>query len=224
MPADATAKPRPSRNAPSRTELKAQTRARILDAAINTLIEDGYAGFSMNKIAKRAGIAQPSFYVHFENMDQLFEAMAESVADRFIRPLQEALVSVVQTLKPDEIRGMIYRLFLVGFDIIRDQQALCRMVWAERDQPNSPLGTYLDRFYRDNKQSWGEVLTNIGLVSTSESDRIKLALFMDGVFALFECYATQWMAGRYTEVKDPANALTDYVLFYWQEEMKRLFP
>ncbi len=219
MPANATA-----RSSLSRTELKAQTRARILDAAINTLIEEGYVGFSMNKIAKRAGIAQPSFYVHFENMDQLFEAMAENVAERFIRPLQEALVSVVQTLKPDEIRGMIYRLFLVGFDIIREQQALCRMVWAERDQPNSPLATYLNRFYRDNKDSWGNVLANIGLVGTTDADKIKLALFMDGVFALFECYATQWMSGRYAEVKAPANALTDYVVSYWQAEMKRLFP
>ncbi len=208
----------------SRNELKAQTRGRILDAAINTLIEEGYVGFSMNKIAKRAGIAQPSFYVHFENMEQLFEAMAENMAERFIRPLQRSLESVVLTLKPDEIRGMIYRLFVVGFDIIRDQQALCRMVWAERDQPNSPLSAYLDRFYLDNKNSWGVVLTNIGLAGTSEDDKVRLRLFMDGVFALFECYATQWMSGRYSDVSQPANALTDYVISYWQKEMTRLFP
>lgn len=208
----------------SRTELKAQTRARILDAAINTLIDEGYAGFSMNKIAKRAGIAQPSFYVHFENMDQLFEAMAESVAERFIRPLQRSLESMVLTLKPDEIRGMIYRLFVVGFEIIRDQQALCQMVWAERDQPKSPLGAHLARFYRDNKESWGNVLINIGLVGSGDTEIIRLRLFMDGVFALFECYAIQWMAGRYADVAQPADALTDYVLFYWQSEMTRMFP
>lgn len=207
----------------SRHELKAQTRARILDAAINTLIEEGYAGFSMNKIAKRAGIAQPSFYVHFENMDQLFAAMAEDLAERFIRPLQRSLESVVLTLKPDELRGMIYRLFTVGFDIIREQQALCRMVWSERDQPNSPLGTYLNRFYQDNKAGWAQVLSNIGLAGNEDADKFRLQLFMDGVFALFECYATQWMAGRYPDVSYPANALTDYVLKYWSDEVKRMF-
>lgn len=208
----------------SRTELKAQTRARILEAAINTLIEEGYSGLSMNKIAKRAGIAQPSFYVHFENMDQLFAAMAENVAERFIRPLQISLEGIIQTLKPDEIRGMIYRLFVVGFDIIRDQRALCQIVWAERDQPNSPLGAYLQKFYRDNKLSWGNVLINIGLVGNTDADKIRLTLFMDGIFALFECYATYWMAGRYPDLSHPANALTDYVLFYWQADMGRIFP
>lgn len=207
----------------SRVELKAQTRARILEAAIETLIEEGYAGFSMNKVAKRAGIAQPSFYGHFENMDQLFEALAENVLDRFIKPLQLSLEGVVQNLAPNEARDMVYRLFVVGFDIIRSQQSLCQMVWSERDQPNSPLGRYLRRFYRDNKHSWGVVLINIGLANDTPPGKIHLNLFMDGVFALFEAYAVFWMGGRYPDVSYPANALTDYVMFYWQKELARFF-
>ena len=84
----------------SRTELKARTRARILQAALDTLIAEGYAGFSMNKVAQRAGLAQPSFYVHFRSTEELFVALAEDVADRFIKPLQQSLEHVAVSLPP----------------------------------------------------------------------------------------------------------------------------
>lgn len=207
----------------SRVELKAKTREKLLEAAIETLIEEGYAGFSMNKVAKRAGIAQPSFYVHFENVDQLFEALAEDVLERFIKPFQISLEVLVQNLKPDEVQGMVYRMFIVAFDIIRSQKPLVTMVWAEREQPASPLGSYLRKFYRDHKNSWAAVLVNIGLVSNSAQEQVRLNIFMDGIFALFENYASFWLSGRYADVKDLAKALTDYVMFYWRDEMARFF-
>ncbi|CBL44825.1 Transcriptional regulator [gamma proteobacterium HdN1] len=206
----------------TRNATKARTRARIVNAAIETLIEEGYAGISMNKVTKRAGIAQPSFYVHFETMEQLFEAMANDLAERFIHPLQRSLETVLLTLHPEEIRDVIHRLFIAGFDIIRGQQALCRMVWAERDQPNSPLGAHLSRFYNDNKVGWAQVFMNIGIAGKTPTEQVRLRLFMDGVFALFECYASQFIAGHYEDVEAPAEALTDYVLFYWQDDLPRL--
>ncbi|HET8707450.1 MAG TPA: TetR/AcrR family transcriptional regulator, partial [Pseudomonadales bacterium] len=200
----------------SRNELKAQTRARIIDATIEALIEEGHAGLSMNKIAKRAGIAQPSFYVHFENLDQLFEAVAATLADRYIRPLQHSLESVMHTLKPEETRGLIERMFGVGFDIVRQQKALYLTLWTERDQPKSALGQHIRNFYHDCKDGWTNVLLNVGLVENSEPGRLKLRLFMDGVFALFECYTMEWIAGRYTDEQPLIQSLTDYVMHYWE--------
>lgn len=201
----------------SRTELKAQTRARIIEAAIETLIEEGHAGLSMNKIAKRAGIAQPSFYVHFANLDQLFEAVAETLAERYIRPLQRSLENVIQTLKPEETRGLIQRMFGVGFDIVREQKALYLTLWTERDQPKSALGHHILNFYRDCKEGWTNVLLNVGLVENSAAGRLRLNLFMDGVFALFECYTMEWIAGRYSDEQLLIQTLTDYVVRYWEQ-------
>lgn len=208
----------------SRTELKARTRARILQAALDTLIAEGYAGFSMNKVAKRAGIAQPSFYVHFKSTEELFVALAEDVADRFIKPLQQSLEHVAVSLPPTELRRVVFMLFTTGFSVIQAQQPLIRMVWAERAQPNSPLGLHMRRFYEDTKQSWSDTLLRIGLVRNNESDLLRLRLFMDGVFALFETYASFWMEGRYPDVIQPANVLTDYVLHFWAGEIGRLYP
>jgi TetR/AcrR family transcriptional regulator of autoinduction and epiphytic fitness len=45
---------------------KAQTRRGLLKSALQLYSREGAQGLSMNKVAKGAGIAQPSFYNHFE--------------------------------------------------------------------------------------------------------------------------------------------------------------
>ena len=122
--------PAPRKSQPSRTELKARTRDKLLEAAIATLIEEGYAGFSMNKVAKRAGIAQPSFYVHFANTEQLLEALAADVLDRFIKPFQISVTGMVQNLKQEEARDLIFRLFMLAFDITSSRKALAASLYA----------------------------------------------------------------------------------------------
>ena len=206
-----------------RSELKARTRAKLLEAAITTLIEEGYAGFSMNKVAKRAGIAQPSFYHHFTSTDELLEALAQDALDRFIKPFQRSVQTMVQNLPQEQARELIHRLFITALDICHQQRDLVKMVWAERQQPTSPLGRQLRQLFTEIKQVWGDLLVRIGLVGTSPHHQLRLSLFMDGMFALFETYALAWIDGRYDDRDTLAQALTDYVLFYWQQEMADYF-
>ena len=207
----------------SRSELKARTREKLLEAAIATLIEEGYAGFSMNKVAKRAGIAQPSFYNHFTGTDELLEALAQDALDRFIKPFQRSVQSMVQNMPQEQARDLIHRLFMTALDICDQQRALVKMVWAEREQTQSPLGRQLRQLFAETKQIWGDLLVKIGLVGTSPHDQLRLNLFMDGMFALFETYTLAWLDGRYGDRSTLAQALTDYVLFYWQREMTDYF-
>ena len=46
-------------------------RAAILDAAVDLLSEQGYAGCSMAAVAARAGVATGSVYRHFPNKAEL---------------------------------------------------------------------------------------------------------------------------------------------------------
>ena len=50
---------------------KAQTRRALLKSALHLYSQEGAQGMSMNKVAKGAGIAQPSFYNHFASLDAL---------------------------------------------------------------------------------------------------------------------------------------------------------
>lgn len=212
-----------SEPATGRRSGKARTREKLLQAAIDILIEDGYAGFSMNKVAKGAGIAQPSFYTHFENTEQLLEGLADEVLNRYLPPIQLAVHGMVLNLSPTEARALIHRLFLLAFNVVKSQEKLVQMIWSEREQRTSPFGERLRTLYNQIKLSWSQVLLDIGLVPVGPDYQLRLAIFMDSTFALFETYAGSWLDGRYADPAPLVDALADYVMNYWENEIATFF-
>jgi AcrR family transcriptional regulator len=55
----------------------AETRVRILDAAIDCLVEKGYARLSTNDVAQRAGVSRGAMHHHFANRMALVAAAIE---------------------------------------------------------------------------------------------------------------------------------------------------
>jgi AcrR family transcriptional regulator len=65
-----------ARNSPSlREELVQHTRRRLLDAALDILIEGGSDELSLRKVAKRAGVSAPTAYRHFPTRPELVDAV-----------------------------------------------------------------------------------------------------------------------------------------------------
>lgn len=60
-----------------REKRKQDTRDKLLQAAALCFAEKGYAGCSIADIARQAGVAQGTMYVHFGNKEALFKAMIE---------------------------------------------------------------------------------------------------------------------------------------------------
>jgi AcrR family transcriptional regulator len=58
------------------TTARTETRDRILDAAVRTLAEHGYAGTTARSIATIGGFAPGVIYYHFADLDELFIAVA----------------------------------------------------------------------------------------------------------------------------------------------------
>jgi len=75
---------RERRMSPTRRELVRATRGRIVDAAGRLTRERGPNGFSMDVLAKEAGVARATVYEHFRSkravLDELASSMARSVA------------------------------------------------------------------------------------------------------------------------------------------------
>jgi AcrR family transcriptional regulator len=62
-------------------------RRAILDTTRHLLVEEGYNGLSMRKIARAVGCSATSIYLHFENKDALIHALI----DEGMHQLHEAL-------------------------------------------------------------------------------------------------------------------------------------
>ncbi len=76
-----------SRSGPLRRtqeERSAQTRARILDAAVDCLVEFGYAGTTTPRVARRAGVTRGAQVHHFGSKTDLVAAAIKHLAQRRI--------------------------------------------------------------------------------------------------------------------------------------------
>ncbi|WP_091285922.1 TetR/AcrR family transcriptional regulator [Amycolatopsis xylanica] len=123
-------------------------RASVLNAAIELLAEQGYAGCSMAAVAAKAGIATGSMYQHFENKAELAVELFRTVCAREVAAVVEAsqegelvdrVVAVIETFAGRALKAprLAYALLAEPVDPAVDEERLIfrrafRDVFAER--------------------------------------------------------------------------------------------
>jgi AcrR family transcriptional regulator len=84
------------------------TRARLLDAAIATLVAQGYAALTTTGVCRRAGLSQGALFKHFESKAGLIGAMAERLFAALIEDFRDGFAG---TAAPgDRIGAVLERL------------------------------------------------------------------------------------------------------------------
>jgi AcrR family transcriptional regulator len=77
----------------TQSERRAETRGRLLDATIESLIEVGYAGTTIRAVTERAGVSQGAQSHHFPHRVDLvasaFEHLAEQRSARYVEQARE---------------------------------------------------------------------------------------------------------------------------------------
>lgn len=73
---------------------RAQTRQRLMDAAVHVLAEKGVAGASVEELCEAAGFTRGAFYSNFESKDELCFALLQVMADDAMTALRAALAHV----------------------------------------------------------------------------------------------------------------------------------
>jgi AcrR family transcriptional regulator len=79
---------------PNKQQLRTrETQARLLDAAEEVFVRDGYEGAQLNAIAATAGRSKGAVYTHFKSKEDLFLALFEhrtrSYIDRLVSSLEK---------------------------------------------------------------------------------------------------------------------------------------
>lgn len=105
---------------PARTKGQQRTVA-VLDAAIAVLIEEGYAGFSLRRIADRVGIRLSNVQYYFQTKESLLEAILAREFDRSL--------AILAGLSPDLTPRA--RLETIIDYVLADQEnpASCAIFW-----------------------------------------------------------------------------------------------
>jgi AcrR family transcriptional regulator len=77
---------------------RTETREKILDAARELFIEEGFDGVSMRKIAERVEYSPTAIYLHFADKEQLFM----EICHEDFRQLAQSMVGLAQVPDPVE--------------------------------------------------------------------------------------------------------------------------
>lgn len=121
-------------------EASAETRTRILDAAVAAFTESGFNGTSIREVALRAGMSHPGVLHHFPDKAALLEA----VLDRY---LEHGLSEV--SIDPGDGLSILRGLIDIARHDVRDPASLrmYRMLSSEALSPTHPAYGYFRRWY-----------------------------------------------------------------------------
>jgi len=78
------------------------TRENILDSAIDSLVDSGYAGLTTNDVARRAGVSRGAMHHHFPTRLALVSALIEHVFYRRMRHFLDDFVARLKVPGPDD--------------------------------------------------------------------------------------------------------------------------
>ncbi|HEY9732206.1 MAG TPA: TetR/AcrR family transcriptional regulator [Drouetiella sp.] len=70
---------------PELSEVSRRKRSQIIDAALETFLELGYEGASMNLVAERAGVIKQTIYSHFQDKQTLFREVIASLTVDYVQ-------------------------------------------------------------------------------------------------------------------------------------------
>lgn len=132
----------------AKTRDRSATTQAIVDAAKETLAEDGFQNFGVNAIARRAVCDKQLIYRYFGNLEGLCEAVGEELA----RDLTEKL-SAVATVQPRTYGAMVETLALRLLELLLSDPILRQINVWETAAP-SPLVAKLSAARSKRMMQW----------------------------------------------------------------------
>ena len=115
---------------PTRRELVQATRARILEAAERLVRERGAGGFSMDVLAKEAGVARATVYEHFRSKRAVLDELASSSTRALTVDSRLSLNGDPLTALRDML-GAVCRHWEENGATVRELQSLVAMTGSE---------------------------------------------------------------------------------------------
>ncbi len=190
----------------SRGESKSITRRRLLDAAGELLAKTGYGGLSASAVARAADVAQPTFYVHFKDKDDLLRTLGEEKFGELRAKLNAARERFLQGHDLDAVRES-YR---VPLEVWTQHPELLRLYAQEILQPHSPLGALSRQLRADICADLARDLARFGLPAATKRDRERLAMLAAAIAAQTEALALGLVDGRFTSLEAAVEVLTQF--------------
>jgi len=150
----------------TQADRRAETQGRLLDATVEELTANGYAGMSTNEVVKRAGVSRGALVHHFPTKAQL----AVAALDRWLDARLVEFEATFAAMQPEErtadvaidvlwemFSGPTYATWLELTVAARTDADLWKRLTAVNDRFNDGVGTTVRRTFGidENRESEG---------------------------------------------------------------------
>ncbi len=116
---------------------KERTRHKLVQATLKILHKQGPTALTTGRIAQAAGVAQPTFYVHFKDMDEALEEAANNVAESLRGRLREFRDGLEDGASPE---AATRHAFLTAVDALMADRRSAELFLRHRRDVATPLG------------------------------------------------------------------------------------
>lgn len=165
----------------SRQMNKERTRRRLLQAILKTIHRHGYGALTTGRVAQLAGVAQPTFYVHFRSMDQALEQVADWVAEE-LGPSFDRRGAVETDRAADVLQEAVAQCTRA---LVSDRKVAEVFLRSRRDQ-TSPLGLRWTLLTGNLRDRMGQIVFQIRPDIAPSDAALHADLLVGAVFALAE--------------------------------------
>lgn len=149
-----------------------ERRRRILDAAEELVLRDGFDQMSVQTIADRVGIAKGSVYREFDSKAAVLEALLD-------RSMERMTAAAVERLGPEDPPRLSHA-YAVGAEVLVDDPLMTAAFLDDRGVLGSYVDTVTDDRYRQRHRdvvTWIRDLQRHGSLDTSvDAEGLGLAL------------------------------------------------
>jgi AcrR family transcriptional regulator len=192
----------------TRAEAKSVTRARLLEAAGKVLAAAGYGGLSVSAVAREAGVAQPTFYVHFRDKDELLRALGEAEMGMLRQRVRQARERFIAGAGVDAVR----ETFRIPLQTWVEHPELLRLHMQELRQPGSPIGAMMRQLREEFRRDLADDLVRLGLPAASAAEREELQLIAEAMLAQTETLALFYLDGACSNLDTVVEVLTRFAV------------
>jgi AcrR family transcriptional regulator len=195
----------------TREESKAITRRRLVEAALRLTSEAGGRSLTASAIAREAGVAQPTFYVHFSDLDDLLKAVAEVQIEELRRDFQSArnrieLAALARGTSTDALRDA----FRVPLQTILARRVQFRVYVQERVHGDTALGRHCRQIDDELRRDLVSDLRRLDRYTGRGRSDAELTMLADGLIALTESLGLGCLEGRYDDVEQAVDMLIEF--------------
>jgi AcrR family transcriptional regulator len=158
------------------------TRRRLIDGAVDILRRDGLAAATTGRIASAAGLKQPSFYVHFADRDEVFEAAAAEIGQRMLAKLERQYAKFDRA----HVRRSLVKMYGSIVGAFLSEPELTRIFLRHRTDDGTVLGRIFSRHVQRARATIVSSLPLYGVTVAGPGVEAYVEIIVSGVLGTLE--------------------------------------